>query len=135
MFNTTKVINILENSNKNHTFATMNREKRNILSIFLLLLFAYSFASNNLFLHTHIIGDVKVSHSHPYSNSCHGHSSSELNLIDEFNNSSLSFTGELCVALVFLTLICSIYTIYSDRKDFQKTIFSVSRAPPVCFIK
>lgn len=59
----------------------MNRFSR-IAGILMLSLYAFFFASTNLFIHTHEGPYSKIVHSHPWSGKSHSHSSSELQLIN-----------------------------------------------------
>lgn len=59
----------------------MNRLVR-ISGILLLSLYAFFFASTNLFIHTHEGPYYKIVHSHPWSGKAHGHTSQEVQLIN-----------------------------------------------------
>ena len=59
----------------------MNRLVR-ISGILLLSLYAFFFASTNLFIHTHEGSYYKIVHSHPWSGKAHGHTSQEVQLIN-----------------------------------------------------
>lgn len=48
----------------------------------MLSLYAFFFASTNLFIHSHEGPYSKIVHSHPWSGKSHSHSSSELQLIN-----------------------------------------------------
>lgn len=48
----------------------------------MLSLYAFFFASTNLFIHTHEGPYSKIVHSHPWSGKSHSHSSSELQLVN-----------------------------------------------------
>ena len=47
---------------------------------FLLLLYAFFFASTTLFVHTH--PDLNITHSHPWSSKTHTHTGAQIQLID-----------------------------------------------------
>lgn len=64
----------------------MNFLRRNIgyrepVAAVLLSLFLSLWCGTNLFYHTHSLGEEKISHSHPYSNSHHTHSGAEFEII------------------------------------------------------
>lgn len=57
-------------------------KKRHIIGILLLSVFLTYFVGSNMFPHTHIFGNVKVAHSHPYNFfSKHQHHHSEKGII------------------------------------------------------
>lgn len=59
----------------------MNRRFSKVSSIILLVLFAFFFASTNLFFHTHEDLSGKIVHSHPWSAKSHNHSSAQFQAI------------------------------------------------------
>lgn len=59
------------------------------IGVVLLLIFLSFYSSSNLFWHTHIVGDQKVVHSHPFENSTHTHTASQLLTIGIWGDTSL----------------------------------------------
>ena len=59
----------------------MSRRFSKISSIILLVLFAFFFASTNLFFHTHEGLSGKIVHSHPWSAKSHNHTSAQFQAI------------------------------------------------------
>ena len=61
------------------------RRLRTFISIFLLALFAAYQINTTLFIHSHVIGGIKVVHSHPF-NTPHSHTTAELTLISQLSD-------------------------------------------------
>ena len=61
----------------------------------MLSLYAFFFASTNLFIHTHEGPYSKIVHSHPWSGKSHSHSSSELQLINILSSDNF-LAAEAC---------------------------------------
>lgn len=59
----------------------MGNRKRFIAGIVLAAVYAFFFASTNFFYHSHIISDVKIVHSHPWSGAAHSHNADQISLI------------------------------------------------------
>ena len=59
----------------------MNRRFSKFSSVVLLVLFAFFFASTNLFVHTHEDISGKIVHSHPWSAKSHNHTSAQFQAI------------------------------------------------------
>lgn len=70
----------------------------------MLSLYAFFFASTNLFVHTHEGPYSKIVHSHPWSGKSHSHSSSELQLINILSLASC-LAAEACEGLEPYTAI------------------------------
>ncbi len=52
--------------------------KDKITSAFLTLLIVVYVGNVSFFVHEHKVGDIVIAHSHPYSNSSHGHTESSI---------------------------------------------------------
>lgn len=59
-----------------------------LISLFLLVVYVMYFASANLFVHSHHFQNRIVVHSHPYTAKAHGHTSTEVQLIDLLQEST-----------------------------------------------
>ncbi len=97
----------------------------------LLALFLSFFVGRGMCYHTHLINQVLVSHSHPYSDASHNHTADQINSIDCTAASSL--TDEIMVDSrvqfipSFVTLLSSAVTQKSGT-GFDSV--SDGRAPP-----
>lgn len=109
----------------------MTQKKRQVSILILILLFAFNYASNNLFLHTHIIDGVKIAHSHPYSADSHQHSRASLDFISQASRLSYIMLTLIAVLAAVLTIT---YTITGRvnivMSDFL-VIHQIPRAPPI----
>ena len=63
----------------------MINRKRQYISLLLLAVYAFFFASNNFFYHSHYLADTKVVHSHLWGNKAHSHTTAQIQAIDLFN--------------------------------------------------
>ena len=57
-------------------------KSRKYISLLLLAVYAFFFASTNFFYHTHRLANGIIVHSHPFSNPEHSHTASQILLID-----------------------------------------------------
>lgn len=60
----------------------MEKRSRLYSSLVLLAIYAFFFASTNLFYHSHQIENMKIVHSHPWSGGNHAHSTGQILLIN-----------------------------------------------------
>ena len=70
---------------------------RKYIGLFLILVYAFFFASTNFFYHTHQLADYKLVHSHPFSIPGHSHTASQILLIDLIDSADLLESAELSV--------------------------------------
>lgn len=52
-----------------------------LVAMFFISLYVGIWISSNLFIHTHEIDGILITHSHPYQSGNHGHSASEVSFI------------------------------------------------------
>lgn len=64
----------------------MGNRKRFIAGIILATVYAFFFASTNFFYHSHVISDVKIVHSHPWSGAAHSHNADQISLIETLDS-------------------------------------------------
>ncbi len=111
----------------------MRRNPSKITALLLLGIFALFYCGNALFLHTHIIGDTTVVHSHPYLPSGHhSHSAQSLESITGFNSSLFAMqpADEACCTAPDLQC-CDIATACTLRPAVSAAIrITAPRAPP-----
>lgn len=109
----------------------MNRFSR-IAGIMMLSLYAFFFASTNLFIHTHEGPYSKIVHSHPWSGKSHSHSSSELQLINILSSDNC-LTADVCgnpePYTVFLESTAENLCVFPVLDEHHRT--AGLRAPPV----
>lgn len=60
-----------------------------------LVLFAFFFASTNLFPHVHEGPEGRIVHSHPWSGKAHNHSDSEIQLLQIFSANIYLYSGHV----------------------------------------
>ena len=70
---------------------------RKYTGLFLILVYAFFFASTNFFYHTHQLADHKLVHSHPFSIPGHSHTADQILLIDLIDSADLLESAELSV--------------------------------------
>lgn len=104
---------------------------RKYTGLFLILVYAFFFASTNLFYHSHQLANHKLVHSHPFSIPGHSHTANQILLINLIDSADFQESAELSVS----DAICgfSFTEIFDNRScDILYGIkFSYSlRAPP-----
>lgn len=107
-----------------------------ILASFMLVLFIFYYANNNLFLHEHVINGVTIVHSHFHNDRHHSHKSgdhttNDVDLIvhlSNFQSLSPTFFNPDCTLLVFETNI--ITKKIEKEKNLGYVGFISLRAPP-----
>lgn len=109
----------------------LRRRAVRIVNYLLLVMYLGYFTGTTIFIHSHLFQNRIIVHSHPYTNSQHGHSESELLVLDQLQDRtsteavyfSMPMNVQLpCVALVAvvplkLVLACDV-------------VASLLRAPP-----
>ena len=70
---------------------------RKYTGLFLILVYAFFFASTNLFYHSHQLADYKLVHSHPFSIPGHSHTAGQILLIGLIDSADLLESAELSV--------------------------------------
>ena len=69
------------------------------LSALALVLFAFFFASTNLFTHVHEGPEGKIVHSHPWSGKSHSHSDTELQLLQLISSNIFEASERITVTV------------------------------------
>ena len=94
-------------------------------------MYAFFFASTNLFYHTHRLANGIIVHSHPFSNPEHSHTTSQILLIDAIHSAVYLESTELSVperATVFFHQV-----VIDERAEHILSGLHISyslRAPP-----
>ena len=104
---------------------------RKYTGLFLILVYAFFFASTNLFYHTHQLADYKLTHSHPFSIPGHSHTANQILLINLIDSADLQESAELSVPDAAPGFSCP--EIYDNRTDDVLSgviFFNSLRAPP-----
>ncbi|MBP7965721.1 MAG: hypothetical protein KAZ12_03670 [Paludibacteraceae bacterium] len=110
----------------------MRLRNSSLLKWLLVTLFMFHYMSGAFFTHVHIEGSQLVTHSHPYSNAQHQHSSADFSLIR-----SLSFAVTIAFAMVFASVFRHVMQIVVFKRDLFDYIrfynpLAPLRAPPSC---
>lgn len=109
---------------------------KHTITVALVAIFATYYCGVNMFSHQHIVGGVKVTHSHPYAplsnGASHSHSSGEIKTI-----SFLSLINFVTVAAIILTIAVKVVRNVSSEHisyKYKEPLFGFKhlRAPPVC---
>lgn len=69
------------------------------MSALALMLFAFFFASTNLFTHVHEGPEGKIVHSHPWSGKAHSHSDTELQLLQLISSNIFEASERISVTV------------------------------------
>lgn len=99
--------------------------------LFLMVVYAFFFASTNLFYHTHQGEDFKLVHSHPFSGAGHSHTSNQVLLIDAVDSSIYQESPDVAAPDYILTPWCVeiAQCLKETVESCLVTLFSL-RAPP-----
>ena len=104
---------------------------RKYSGLFLILVYAFFFASTNLFYHSHQLADYKLVHSHPFSIPGHSHTANQILLIDLIDSADFQESAELSVPDAVPGFSCPENMGNSTEVILSGVIFSYSlRAPP-----
>lgn len=106
-------------------------KRRRLLGIFLLTVYAFFFASTNLFVHSHEGPGSKIVHSHPFNGKAHDHTAGQILLInalacDNCLTAESTMAPEPVTAWCHKTLACLVFTPLSNRA----VLVTALRAPP-----
>lgn len=80
-------------------FAIALRKHLEYLSALALVLFAFFFASTNLFTHVHEGPKGRIVHSHPWSGKAHSHSDTELQLLQLISSNIFEASERITVTV------------------------------------
>ena len=80
-------------------FAIALRKHLEYLSALALVLFAFFFASTNLFTHVHEGPEGRIVHSHPWSGKSHSHSDTELQLLQLISSNIFEASERITVTV------------------------------------
>jgi len=110
----------------------MSLRNYSVLKWLLVVLFMFYYVDGVFFTHVHVEGSRIITHSHPYSNAHHQHSSVDFSLIR-----ALSFAVTIAFAMVFASVFRHITRILLDPYELlSDTTFynplAPLRAPPSC---
>ena len=109
----------------------MDNKKRITAGIVLALVYAFFFASTNLFYHSHTISNVRIVHSHPWSGAAHTHSDTQISLIEIFDSSVYAQAELVVIESSVPETIPATESIAPVGKPYCRGTFILSfRAPP-----
>ena len=109
----------------------MGNRKRIISGIILASVYVFFFASTNLFYHSHIISNVKIVHSHPWSGAAHSHNADQVSLIEVLDSAVYQETEPLFISGPVPELPSKVETAVIVTVLRQPAVLSFSlRAPP-----
>jgi hypothetical protein len=101
------------------------------LQLLLVILFMGYYGGTTLFIHSHTIHGEQITHSHPYSTPCHGHTSNQVQQISEL--STFHSLDELSLNIIEALLSCIKveYRCFSEIYRYNDVAIKQLRAPPV----
>lgn len=112
----------------------LQKHFKQIAGITLLAFFVSFWVGTNFYVHTHIVNNVLVVHSHPFSSeTSHQHSSDQLSHIQHFQHIDVYAAGYMSPQEVLynLTDTLAVNNLHFLRPDTYRNI-SALRAPPTC---
>lgn len=110
----------------------MKKRFRQLSSVVMLVVYAFFFASTNLFYHSHQLADSKVVHSHPFSDRFHSHSSSQVLTLEALSENICLGSDTFSAINEPLTFSAIILTVCQSLCELSVRMTSnCLRAPPV----
>ncbi len=111
----------------------MTKRIKNILSVLLLVLFASLNAYNAVFVHSHYVDNIQITHAHPFSAS-HTHSHAEYSILQSLSATAYvgaeeSSIDSLTPPIVYIVQLPQVEHLYTSLIQF-----TALRAPPVSFV-
>ena len=104
---------------------------RKYIGIFLVLVYAFFFASTNLFYHSHQLADSKLVHSHPFSIPGHSHTAHQILLIELTDTADYQGAAELSAPDAAPGILCPEISDRCTEAVLSGVLLSYSlRAPP-----
>lgn len=106
-------------------------KSRKYVGLALIVVYAFFFASANLFYHTHQLANSKLVHSHPFSGAGHSHTANQVVLIDLLDSATYQESSEISVPDAVSLLCCREIPASPEQSVLSVSAFSFSlRAPP-----
>lgn len=99
----------------------------------MIIVYAFFFASTNLFYHSHLIADIKIVHSHPWSSNNHSHNTSQLTFISFLDSEIFQDATSIEAPEATLTQIFIADEVCPEDFIISRNVLTISlRAPPSC---
>lgn len=92
-------VHLMSSGTECAVFAIALRKHLEYLSALALVLFAFFFASTNLFTHVHEGPEGRIVHSHPWSGKSHSHSDTELLLLQLISSNIFEASERITVTV------------------------------------
>lgn len=106
-------------------------KRRKYIGLALLVVYAFFFASANLFYHTHQLSDFKLVHSHPFNGSGHSHTTGQILLIDVLDSATYQESAAVSAPELIPVLLEGETVSFYSSPVFSPELYSFSlRAPP-----
>ncbi|MCQ2181708.1 MAG: hypothetical protein MJY50_06600 [Bacteroidales bacterium] len=104
---------------------------RKHIGLALLVVYAFFFASANLFCHSHQLSGFKIVHSHPFNGSGHSHTTGQILLIDVLDSATYQESAEISAPELIPVLLGGEIVSPYTSPVFSPEVSSFSlRAPP-----
>jgi hypothetical protein len=114
-------------------FDSMKRRRAiRIVNYLMLVMYLGYFTGTTIFIHSHLFQNRIIVHSHPYTNSQHGHSESELLVLDQLQDRTSTEAVYFSVPSNVQSLCSTIIAIAPSKLVYAYDVaVSLLRAPPV----
>ncbi|MBP5663324.1 MAG: hypothetical protein J6X16_03535 [Bacteroidales bacterium] len=110
----------------------VRRRAVRMVNYLMLVLYLGYFTGTTIFIHSHFFQNHIVVHSHPYTNSQHGHSESELLVLDQLQDRTSTEAVYFSMPTNVQCLCCTLVAIAPSKLVFACDVAaSLLRAPPV----
>jgi len=109
----------------------MRASFRKYLGIVLLVVYVCFYASANLFYHAHVMGAIKIVHSHPFTSATHNHTANQIQMIEEFDSIVYQNAQPILIHECISDVEPIVRNVFGSDATLQESDFEfLLRAPP-----
>ena len=106
----------------------------NIVKYVLIVVFVYYYVGNTAFVHTHVVDNFLVTHSHPYLPGMHhSHTEAQWETVSWFNLLCLDSSHELPIVPFILFFLSFIFLLHGANRIVRTARSFHLRSPP-CYV-
>ena len=112
----------------------MKRLLSNIVKYVLIVVFVYYYVGNTAFVHTHVVDNFLITHSHPYLPGMHhSHTEAQWETVSWFNLLCLDSSHELPIVPFILFFLSFIFLLHGANRIVRTAGLSIYVLHPVMY--
>lgn len=113
----------------------MNKREKTYISLTLLAVYAFFFASTHFFYHVHTFNNITILHSHIWNGQQHNHTAAEYVAINLLDNSSYQPPSNIEAPMIGLHEVMLLLAVNINQPPVRGSHYTFSlRDPPVTLI-